>query len=692
MSLRDLLHSSSRYVIPLFQRYYSWGEKEWEQLWEDVIELLKVENDSHFMGSLVFMSEAHAPSAMAQYEVIDGQQRLLTLSLMLCALRDVAQECGYEELAAEVNENFLIHKFGKGQQRYRIFPRQRDRDDYKSVVDRKGEAQLQIGKALAFFGDRIRDLEQIHTEQGMHEVFGDLQGGLQFVHVTLNRSENPYRIFKSLNSTGLDLSEADLIRNFVFMHIALDDQEAFDDDYWLKLEGHFWGKDGKLDGRLLSAFFRDFLMREGQYVKASSIFQSFEDRYSNDFQPSSLVEELLAATKDYDQIRGVTAYPSVAVNKALAKLRRLESSTTYPLLLNLLRWSRQSTLSHAELADAVESLASFILRRYVCGESSRTYGTWFVAAAKQLGDRPLESLQAFLVSRGFPDDSRFTGALVHFNLYESAYARAILDALEQALEPKEQVDLSDAKLIQIEHIMPQSITDAWRAELGDDYARVHEEWLHTLGNLTLTGYNPSLLNNPFTDKRIAFKSSNIALTREVAQRDSWNHQAIAERGQRLAERAADLWPRPQVSTSAPATPSTDQDEYPETYRPVEDHFRRAAAFGVEDDFRRIDKVAREQHRLATKVYKNSIQYAAPHDRNRTLFTVWCEPWSAKNNHLLHTWVSTVTFAQLYPVSLEQAERLLGPKGQRPMSHSDVTTFVEGLDQIFAVIKSSETHA
>lgn len=239
--------------------------------------------------------------------------------------------------------------------------------------------------------------------------------------------------------------------------------------------------------------------------------------------------------------------------------------------------------------------------------------------------------------------------------------------------------------------MPQGITDAWRAELGEDHAHVHEEWLHTLGNLTLTGYNPSLLNNPFTDKRIAFRDSNIALTREVAEKDSWNQQSIVERGQRLAERAVDLWPRPQVTNPTLATPTADQDEYAETYRPVEDHFRRAAAYGVEDDFRRIDEAARQQHGLATKVYKNSIQYAAPHDRNRTLFTVWCEPWSAKNKHLLHTWISAETFSKLYSVSLEQAEQFLGSNGLHLMSYSDVTTLVEGLDEIFEVIKSSEGH-
>lgn len=222
----------------------------------------------------------------------------------------------------------------------------------------------------------------------------------------------------------------------------------------------------------------------------------------------------------------------------LGKLRQLESSTTYPLLLNRAIRAAQGHITQAQLAHAIDLVASFILRRFVCGEQSRPYGRWFVSACAGLANDSIEEVRAFLVGKGFPDDARFKSQFVHANLYGSRYGRAVLEDLEMAIPDKERATLANAT---IEHIMPQTLTTEWHEDLGLEAERIHAEWLNTPGNLTLSAYNSELQNKPFADKFKEYEQSNINLTRQIADYATWTEPDIQDRGQRLAEVAAKVW-------------------------------------------------------------------------------------------------------------------------------------------------------
>lgn len=282
IDLQGILNGPNQYVIPVFQRYYSWEKHDWEKLWEDLLELQDTESTtaSHFMGSLVFVPEQHFPDVVPAYQVIDGQQRLVTMSLLFCALRDIANRHDQSSLAAEINQTFLVHPFKTGREHFRVYPRQRDRDHYIGAVESNGTLAGRIEEALRFFTERIARLPGADTETGLRGLFNLLKSQLEFVSITLE-DENPYQIFKSLNSTGVDLSEGDLIRNFTFMHVSLDEQDEFDDTLWRPLEEHFRNLEGVINSEAMSGFFRNFLMREGRYVPLSSTFYSFEKRYEN---------------------------------------------------------------------------------------------------------------------------------------------------------------------------------------------------------------------------------------------------------------------------------------------------------------------------------------------------------------------------------------------------------------------------
>jgi len=540
-TLIDVLYSQNQYVIPIFQRYYSWRKSDWENIWDEITDLRDPEQgtSAHFMGSIVLDSQKQKSLSKPAFQVIDGQQRLMTFTLVMCALRNAAKRQGFEKLCEAIEETTLLDPHEEGNHRFRVYPRHRDRDSFMAAVEGNGKTDGRIAEALSFFSERVEQLEEAKTEKDLRNFFDLIKWRIEFVHIILD-GENVYEIFRSLNSTGQPLSEADLIRNFVFMHVSLDEQDRFDDKLWKPIERHFEDSEGQLDGGALSTFFRAFLMRTGRYTKPTATFQEFERRYSGAmFDPEDLAIQLGWHAGYYDVIRGREKHRSERVEAALAKLRGLDASTTRSLLLNLLHRREEGELSDEDLAQCIEMVSGFILRRYVCNVGSRAYSRWFVSACRDLGNQPVEGLQSFLVAgREYPDDVRFEQCLLRFKLYQSDYGRHVLERLERSYPHKESADISQAE---IEHIMPQTLDEEWKHDLGHEHERIHAEWLHTLGNLTLSAYHKSVSNRAFRVKRDEYERSKITLTHQLATKTAWGEDEILARGTELAGRATTIW-------------------------------------------------------------------------------------------------------------------------------------------------------
>lgn len=555
-SLRDILYSASQYVIPVFQRNYRWEEPQWAKLWDSLIEIQKPEKKgNHFMGFLVFVPGLAQPGQNTKFHLIDGQQRLTTASILLAAVRNVAQHNDCPELAEEIHDEYLIHLRKPGEQRYRLLPKDGDRASYLALIERKEVPGGRIAGALAYFEEKISNHTNGDPER-LRQVFFSACQRFEFMCATLE-TENAYNIFKSLNSTGVPLGQADLIRNFVYMHLPPELHDEFEVDLWGPLEIGFVNEEGVLDGDEFSKFFRDVLMADAEvgYVPPSATFERFESKYeATEFVPQQLGAELIKRAADYSIISGRVLDDDARVVAALARLNQLESSTTYPLVLALFERRSLGAIDSGHLARAIDMISGFILRRFICGESSRGYGRIFVRAVGLLGEEPVTSLERYLVGRGWPDDRRFTAAFVEFPLYQRGYARAVLVALEQQRGHKEPADLTAT---QIEHILPQTLTDAWRAELGDGADILHADWLHRPGNLTLSAYNQELWNHPFAMKSVRFKQSNVVLTREVGDFARWGVTEIRERGAQLAEAAAKIWVGPSAEAIAAGQNSGD---------------------------------------------------------------------------------------------------------------------------------------
>jgi len=556
-TLGQILYSPSQYVIPVFQRNYRWETLQWAKLWGSLVDIQSPDKrGNHFMGFLVFVPGLPQPGQHTTFHLVDGQQRLTTSSILLVAVRNVARKMGQPDLADEIHQYYLVHPLKKGEQHYRLLPKERDHDSYLSLVTGVGEPTGRMADALSYFEEQLSSYVTDAPER-LRSVFDTACQRFEFMCATLE-AENAYNIFKSLNSTGVPLGASDLIRNFVFMHIAPEEQDEFDRDLWGPLEDRFTRVDGTLDEERFSRFFRDFLMSGGRYVPPKDTFSNFESRYeATGFSPSELAGALTKSVLHYAVISGQEDDEIEEVSFALAGLNALESSTTYPLLLALFEKRSAGIIDSAELVRAIEMLRGFILRRFVCGDSSRGYGQMFVRAlAKDEGD-PIKTLETYLLDRGWPDDHRFETTFVQFPLYLRGYTRAVLETLERARGHKEPADLQAA---QVEHVLPQTLNEVWIDDLGSEAERIQVDWLHSPGNLTLSAYNQELWNHPFKIKRARYAQSNIVLTRELGDCVRWTETEIRERGRQLAQEAARIWIGPKEQVARPE--SDDDDEGP----------------------------------------------------------------------------------------------------------------------------------
>lgn len=542
-TLGQILYSPSQYVIPVFQRNYRWDRAQWQKLWDSITDLRSpTKTGNHFMGFLVFVPGLAQPGQHTRFHMVDGQQRLTTSSIMLVALRNVARDLGQTELSDEVNDLYLVHERKKGGEHFRLLPKAKDQKNYVSIVTGKGEPAGRIADALDYFEERFKEAAETDA-QCLRGLFDLVCQRLEFMCATLE-AENAYNIFKSLNSTGVPLGPSDLIRNFVFMHVKPDDQDEFDGDRWAPLEARFATDDGRLDEDAFSRFFRDVLMMDGRYVQPKDTFSTFEARYeATGFSPQALTDSLLENARHHAVIAGKLPDESSDVTASLAGLNDLESSTTYPLLLAMFKRRADGLIDSAGLARCVAMLRGFIIRRFICSESSRGYGQMFVRAIDSDAAKPLQALETYLLERGWPDDARFEASFTSFPLYQRGYTKTVLETIELQRGHKEPAALQAA---QVEHIMPQTLNDGWLADLGADAKRIHAEWLHRPGNLTLSGYNQELWNHPFSIKRQAYVNSNIVITRELADQSAWAEAEIKSRGEGLAKEASGIWTGPKL--------------------------------------------------------------------------------------------------------------------------------------------------
>ncbi len=553
--LRNILEGQNQYVIPLFQRTYSWDDKHWQKLWDDIVEMLDQENPrTHFIGSIVSMPTVSVPEGVAKYLLIDGQQRITTVFILLTLLRDKAQAVGEERLANEIKDTLLVNGYQDGNDYYKLMPTQADRQAYKALIDtgeRNSESQIQ--RAYDFFSKKINQ-----AKPDLRRLKEIIRTNLSLVSIVLDTDDNPHLVFESLNATGRPLTQADLIRNYFFMRIHVSQQDSVFEQYWFPMQ--------TMLGANLSEFIRHYLMSKesrGGTIRQTDIYQTLKDKVSVG-NAVAYLQELHRHATFYQKLLDPVLETHLILSRHLHRLNRIEVTTAYPLLLNLYNDYDQLRLAEATFAEMLKLLENYLIRRFVCGYPTNQLNKIFptvYAAIGQYPENPANGLKQILQTKGYPRDTEFTLRFKDTKLYGSGDRRdrtqLVLESLEEYYQHKEQVSFAG---FTIEHVMPQTLTNWWQAELGDDWAEVHELLLHTVGNLTITAYNSELSNDIFPKKQARFSQSHLELNRYFVTQTHWTGRQIEERAVSLTTLALAIWPYfgndNQSETDGPVTGTT----------------------------------------------------------------------------------------------------------------------------------------
>lgn len=550
--LLSLLDGKKQFTIPIYQRTYSWHLKQCQQLFLDIERIGNDESElSHFIGSIVYFKPGTSPvTSVPELLVIDGQQRLTTVSLLLLALTHFLKEHPdftlEDETWEEIQETYIINKHRKDNSRFKLLLTRKDKTTYTNLVDEMemtSSHSKRVWENYNFFKGKIHKENALAVYHGIKKLI--------IVDVILERDkDNPQLIFESLNSTGLDLSQADLIRNYILIGQPMDKQNDLYERYWFPMEQSFGENIGSL-----ARFIRDYLtMKEASIPRIDQVYEVYKKFLGskNGFKSvEEAVKSLHRYAKYYVRI-ALLKEEDPAIAKKLKEITKLKIDTSYPFLLAVYGDFEEEQINKDEFIEIIGIISNYVFRRAICGIPTNSLNKTFATLYKRIKrETYLESVKAAFILmdgyRRFPSDTEFSKELQIKDVYNFRSRNYLLESLENY----NRKELVNAENYTIEHILPQNqnVSIQWQNELGEDWEQTKAKYLHSLGNLTLTGYNSELSDRPFSDKKTipgGFDTSPLFLNESVRAETKWNEEAILRRASKLAERACLVWKEPSL--------------------------------------------------------------------------------------------------------------------------------------------------
>ena len=554
-SMLDFLRGRQQFSLPIFQRRYIWTKKDCQQLLDNILRVgSDNEIESHCLDSIVYIDrQVTAIGSVRKLLVIDGQQRLTTLSLLLSALslaiKDEGNDISTPEdkgsdigTSSEELQNCYLFNDQEGELRYKLLLTKDDKETFIDLLENRYHSPPENPSSLlvenhVFFKNRLKkvDLKTLYT--GIKK--------LKIVSVALDpTTDGPQKILASLHSTEVTLSQADCIRNYVFMN--LDFQERLYESHWFPMEQLFANEYAKRS----DSFMRNYLtLKMGRVPSRKAVCEKFKEYYPvnyNSEQLKKIVKEILHYAKYYVKMVLLTDRDR-ELWKCFSYLVELQTDVPYPFLLEVYDDYNQGRIEKTDVIKILQLVESYIFRRAVCNEAPLTMNKMFAELMNEVDkNNYLESLNnAFLgmdTNKRYPTDTAFKEAFIHKDVYNFNRRDYLLRKLENCERSKEPINFSGYT---VEHIMPQNLTEAWQQELGEDFRRIHQRWRHRIGNLTLTLYNSEYGNRPFKEKRDMDKKglrySPLHLNQSFASTEQWNEDAIITRAKKLTEKACKIW-------------------------------------------------------------------------------------------------------------------------------------------------------
>ncbi len=576
--------ADKRFVIPVYQRKYDWKQANCRQLYDDLKKIVFNGRRSHFFGSIV--SSVVPNGSKMEYHIIDGQQRITTVSLLLLAISNLLKDkritSTKDKLDEQICVRFLKDNWANEEDQIKLRPVKSDRGALIRLFGTEEDFDPSSNLTLnyRFF------CEQLLKEEIPVEELYDAIGKLEIISITLDQDDNAQLIFESLNSTGLALAEGDKIRNYILMGQSYQEQSRLYNEYWVKIE--------RCTQNEVSSFLRDYLSIKQQITpKIENVYHEFKNYAEGKEMPmEALLKDLLLYARIFEKLLTCkSGLDNKKLDDCLYRMMRLEIVVMRPFMMEVLRLGQEGKLPVTEILQVFLIVENYLFRRNICDVPTNALNKIFLNLHKEIvrydntlnhyADKFVYALLAKRESGRFPDDAEFATALSTKQVYQmrGKYKAYLFERLENfgTVETKDVYTHLDNNVYTIEHIMPQHLSPAWMQELGTNAKEIHDTWLHRLANLTLTGYNPNLSNKTFAEKRDAeeggYKASGLKMNQKIATQEQWGLPELEQRNRELMEQAKKIWAFPQTSF-APAekefdTYSLDDDDVDLTGRKIE---------------------------------------------------------------------------------------------------------------------------
>lgn len=547
VQLMNTLGGKNQFIIPIYQRNYSWGDKQCKRLLEDIFKTGENKNKSvHFLGSIVYKAEgSYLTAATQKLRLIDGQQRLITLSILLFILSELLPDMS----DANIKHDYLINQNKQDDTRYKLLLSSIDKETYTKIIEGEKDVTSEdslVDNTYRYFKKQLQN----KSEEYLKTIWTGILK-LAVVQISLDKGDNPQLIFETLNSTGKGLTETDKIRNYLLMSLEAPNQDIIYRNKWLPIERIFNGadKDDRFD-----RFVRDYLTMKyanGRLPNLGDVYDEFKV-YATDGNQSveELASDLLKYAKYYSNIHlGTEKNPKL--RKAFKDLRSIRVEVSYPFLLKIYDDYSNQTIDCSVLLKIIRIIETYTFRRQICDLPTRGQNKIFANMSSEVDEENyLESVVShFLVRKNeyrFPGDDEFVQMFETKDIYHMRPRSYILEKLENSSHSKEPVN---ANQFTIEHILPQNknLSKTWKEALGQNFKSIQETYLHRIGNLTLTGYNPEMSDKSFEEKKTVeggFNSSPLTLNRDISKFDKWDENAIIKRTKDISTQALKIWRKP----------------------------------------------------------------------------------------------------------------------------------------------------
>lgn len=551
-NINKILNGYNQFNIPVYQRTYSWDVSHCEKLWNDIVQMQQDNRTGHFVGSIVNIAEQVMPTGVQKFMIIDGQQRMTTLTLLLIALRDYGYEHKEDKTinANGINSMCIKNNDAVGEEQYKILLTKKDKEILIKLIDRApidGYEQSKIIQNYKFFLEKVKSKE-ISPFKILEGI-----GKLQIVNITLDRGQDdPQLIFESLNSTGMDLSKSDLIRNYILMQLSPTQQQEIYNNYWFPMESLF---DYDKQSWLMDRFFKHYLtFKYGKIPIEYKVYEDFK-KYHRDKSYEAVLDlskELYNFAKYYTNIYYCNSGDK-ELDFVFSDIKSLSMDVASPFLIKIYADYKNDLIKKDEFIEILKICESYIFRRSICGIPTNSLNKTFNLAVVSIDkSNYLNSVKSFFINMDsykiFPSDDEFIKELKIRDVYNMRTRYYILSKLENYNNKSPIIKENYS----IEHIMPQNpnLNESWKKDLGEDYKKIQKQYLHTIGNITLTAYNSEMSDKSFKEKlnmEGGFIESALRINSYVVKQNKWNKDTIEERANILCELSMKVWKYPSIS-------------------------------------------------------------------------------------------------------------------------------------------------